>query len=211
MGKVKMSISMSLDGCSRRSRPERGESTRDRGEELHEWVVPLRAFREGHGKEGGEVNASTPIIEEILGNVGAVIMGRNMFGGGPGPWGDDLEGLVGRQPAFHTAVFVLTHHAREPLELQGGTTFYFVTMNRVRPRAGKAAAGDRDVSVGGGAGAAQRYLASGLPDETVVSIVPVILGGGARLFDNLGDTKPSSSRSRRSEAPGVTHIRYARV
>ena len=116
-------------------------------------MVPLRAFREGHGKEGGEVNASTPIAEEILGNVGATVMGRNMFGGGPGPWGDDpWKGWWGDNPPYHSPVFVLTHHAREPLEMQGGTTFHFVTdgIESALEQA-RAAAGDKDVSLGGGA------------------------------------------------------------
>jgi dihydrofolate reductase len=128
MGKFKVSISMSLDGYV--AGPDQSEKNPlgIGGEQLHEWVVPLRAFRESHGKQGGEVNASTPIAEEILGNVGAVIMGRNMFGGGPGRWGDDpWKGWWGDNPPFHNSVFVLTHHAREPLEMQGGTTFYFVT------------------------------------------------------------------------------------
>ena len=176
-------------------------------------MVPLRAFREGHGKEGGEVNASTPIAEGILGNVGAVIMGRNMFGGGPGPWGDDpWKGWWGDNPPFHTSVFVLTHHVREPLELQGGTTFYFVTMESSRPssRQGQPPATRTSLSV------AVRALRSsiwrrGCWTSSVVSIVPVILGGGARLFDNLGDPKPKLEQVEAIEAPGVTHIRYARV
>ena len=156
-------------------------------------AVPLRAFRAGHGAEGGEVNASTPVAEGILGNVGAVIMGRNMFGGAPGPWGDDpWRGWWGDDPPYHRPVFVLTHHAREPLEMQGGTTFHFVTdgIESAFEQA-RAAAGDQDVSVAGGAGAVQQYLAAGLLDEVLVSIAPVILGSGARLFDNLGDSEAS--------------------
>ena len=163
MGKLKVSISMSLDGYV--AGPEQSEQNPlgIGGEQLHEWVVPLRAFRESHGDEGGEVNASTPIAEGILANVGAVIMGRNMFGGGPGPWGDDpWQGWWGDDPPFHNPVFVLTHHPREPLELQGGTTFYFVTdgIESALEQA-RAAAGDKDVSVGGGASAAQQYLGRG--------------------------------------------------
>ena len=128
MGKFKLSISMSLDGYVAGPDQSEKDGLGIGGEQLHEWVVPLRAFREGHGKEGGEVNASTPIAEEILGNVGATVMGRNMFGGGPGPWGDDpWKGWWGDNPPYHSPVFVLTHHAREPLEMQGGTTFHFVT------------------------------------------------------------------------------------
>ena len=223
MGKFKLSISMSLDGYV--AGPDQSEKNPlgIGGEQLHEWVVPLRAFRESHGGEGGEVNASTPIAEEILGNVGATIMGRNMFGGGPGPWGDEpWKGWWGDNPPFHHSVFVLTHHPREPLEMQGGTTFHFVTdgIESALERAWAAAinraratrnVGDTDVSLGGGADAAQQYLAAGLLDEILVSIVPVLLGNGARLFDHLDDPKPKLEQVEAIAAPGVTHIRYTRV
>ena len=213
MGKFKVNISMSLDGYV--AGPDQSEKNPlgIGGEQLHEWVVPLRAFREGHGQEGGEVNASTPIAEEILGNVGAVIMGRNMFGGGPGSWRDDAwKGWWGDEPPFHNPVFVLTHHAREPLEMKGGTTFHFVTAGiESAHEQARAAAGEKDVSLGGGASAVQQYLGAGLLDEVLVSIVPVLLGGGSRLFDNLGDPKPTLEQVEAIEAPGVTHIRYRRV
>jgi dihydrofolate reductase len=206
-------ISMSLDGYV--AGPEQSETNPlgIGGEELHEWMISLRAWRESHGNEGGEVNASTPIAEGILGNVGAVIMGRNMFGGGPGPWRDDSwKGWWGDNPPYHAPVFVLTHHAREPVEMEGGTTYYFVTdgIESALEQA-RAAAGDKDVSLAGGAEAAQQYLAAGLLDEILVSIVPQFLGGGARLFDNLGDAKLELEQVEAIEAPGVTHIRYARL
>jgi dihydrofolate reductase len=213
MGRLKTSISMSLDGYVAGPDQSRENPLGLGGEQLHEWVVPLRAFREGHGEEGGEVNASTPVAEGILGNVGATIMGRNMFGGGPGPWGDDpWKGWWGDDPPFHHPVFVLTHHAREPLELQGGTTFHFVTEG-VESALGCArdVAGDKDVSVGGGAEAVQQYLAAGLLDEILVSVVPVLLGGGARLFENLGEATTRLEQTEVIEAPGVTHVRYARL
>jgi dihydrofolate reductase len=212
MGKFKVTISMSLDGYIAGPDPSERDPLGIGGEQLHEWMVALEAWREGHGQEGGEVNASTPIAEEILGNVGAVVMGRNMFWGGRGPWGDDpWMGWWGDEPPYHSPVFVLTHHAREPLEMQGGTTFYFVTdgIEAALERA-RAAAGDRHVSLGGGANAAQQYLAAGLLDEVVVSIVPVLLGGGARLFDNLGEATPKLEQVEAIDAPGVTHIRYTR-
>ena len=216
MGKFKVSISMSLDGYV--AGPEQSEQNPlgIGGEQLHEWVFPLEVWRESHGQEGGEVNASTPIAEGILGNVGAVIMGRNMFGGGPGPWRDDSwKGWWGDDPPYHSPVFVLTHHAREPTEMKGGTTFHFVTEGiESALEQARAAAGDKDVSLGGGARAMQQYLAAGLLDEVLVSIVPMLLGGGARLFDNLGDANCEPSRLEQVEAieaPGVTHIRYARA
>jgi dihydrofolate reductase len=212
MGKVKVTITMSLDGFVAGPNQSERDPLGVGGEQLHEWLVSLRAFREGHGEQGGEVNASTPIAEGILGNVGATIMGRNMFGGGPGPWADDAwQGYWGSNPPYHSPVFVLTRHARDPLEMEGGTTFHFVTDGIESALAqARAAAGDKDVSIAGGASAVQQYLTAGLLDEIVVSLVPLLLGGGARLFDDLGEPKPRLRQVEAVEAPGVTHIRYAR-
>jgi dihydrofolate reductase len=211
MSKVKLHMTMSLDGYVAGPNQSTDDPLGVGGSDLHRWLVPLEAFRRAHGGEGGDVNASTPVAEEILGGVGATIMGRNMFGGGPGPWDESWQGWWGDDPPYHGPVFVLTNHPREPLELRGGTTFQFVTdgIDSALEQA-RAAAGDKDVSIGGGASAAQQYLRAGLLDELVVSIVPVFLGGGARLFDNL---PPSTARLRQVEAidaPGVTHIRYVR-
>ena len=213
MSNLKLNITMSLDGYA--AGPD--QSTRHPigigGEHLHEWLVELKAFRESHGGEGGEVNASTPFAEDILAGAGATIMGRNMFGGGPGPWKDlSWKGWWGEDPPFHHPVFVLTHHPREPLEMDGGTTFHFVTegIDAALEQA-RAAAGERGVSLGGGASVAQQYLAAGLLDELVISLVPVLLGRGARLFENLGDPAPTLEQVESVAAPGVTHIRYRRV
>jgi dihydrofolate reductase len=212
MGRLKVNITMSLDGFVAGPDQSEKDPLGIGGEELHLWLVPLKSFRETHGEQGGEVNASTPIAEGILGNVGATIMGRNMFGGGPGPWGDDpWKGYWGDNPPYHSPVFVLTRHPREPLEMQGGTTFYFVTdgIESALEQA-RAAAGEKDVSIGGGANVVQQYLAAGLLDEILVSLVPLFLGGGARLFDNLGQPKPLLRQVEAVDAPGVTHIRYVR-
>ena len=210
MSKLRFNITMSLDGFV--AGPDQSEQNPlgVGGERLHEWIVPLRAFRETHGEEGGEVNASTPIVEGYFENVGATVMGRNMFGGGPGPWGDNQwTGWWGDNPPFHHPVFVLTHHAREPQEMQGGTTFHFVTDGIESALAqAKEAADGKDVSLGGGATAAQQYLAAGLVDEMLISIVPMVLGAGARLFDNLDDAQIELEQVSAVEAPGVTHIRY---
>src|SRR5439155_623755 len=124
----RFNIAMSLDGFVAGPDQSSENPLGVGGEHLHEWLVPLAIFREAHGGEGGEVNASTQVVEEWFDNVGAFVMGRNMFGGGPGPWGDEpWEGWWGDDPPFHVPVFVLTHHEREPLEKDGGTTFYFVT------------------------------------------------------------------------------------
>ena len=211
MSKLKLTITMSIDGFVAGPGQSVEHPLGVGGEKLHGWLYPLKAFREGHGEEGGEVNASTPFAEGILGGAGATIMGRNMFGGGPGRWGDESwTGWWGDDPPFHHPVFVLTHHSREPLEMQGGTTFHFVTDGiEVALEQARAAAGEKDVSLGGGASVAQQYLAAGLLDEVVVSIVPILLGGGARLFDDVGDAALEQVES--VGAPGVTHIRYARA
>jgi dihydrofolate reductase len=213
MSRLKVNITMSVDGFVAGPNQSERDPLGVGGEQLHEWLVSLKAFRETHGEEGGEVNASTPFAEEILGNVGATIMGRNMFGGGPGPWGADAwKGYWGDNPPYHHPVFVLTRHSREPLELQGGTTFHFVTdgIESALEQA-KAVAGEQDISLGGGATVVQQYLAAGLLDEIVLSVVPIFLGGGARLFDNLGEPKPRLRHVQAVEAPGVMHIRYATV
>jgi dihydrofolate reductase len=211
MSKLKLNITMSIDGFVAGPDQSVEHPLGLGGEKLHGWLYPLKAFRGGHGEEGGEVNASTPFAEDILGGAGATIMGRNMFGGGPGPWGDESwRGWWGDDPPFHHPVFVLTRYSREPLEVQGGTTFHFVTdgIESALEQA-RAAAGEKDVSLGGGASVAQQYLSAGLLDEAVVSIVPILLGSGARLFDNVGDATLEQVES--VEAPGVTHIRYARA
>jgi dihydrofolate reductase len=138
------------------------------------------------------------------------VMGRNMFGGGPGRWGaDPWTGYWGEDPPYHHPVFVLTHHAREPLEMQGGTTFRFVTEGiESALEQAREAAGGKDVSLGGGARAVQQYLAAGLLDDILISLVPVLLGSGARLFDDLGAARPRLEQVEAVEAPGVTHIRY---
>ena len=211
MSKLKLNITMSIDGFVAGPDQSVEHPLGIGGEKLHGWLYPLAAFRGGHGEEGGEVNASTPFAEEILGGAGATVMGRNMFGGGPGPWGDESwQGWWGDDPPFHHPVYVLTRYSRDPLEMQGGTTFHFVTdgIESALEQA-RTAAGEKDVSLGGGASVAQQYLAAGLLDEIVVSIVPVLLGSGARLFDNVGDATLKQVES--VEAPGVTHIRYARA
>jgi len=138
------------------------------GMRLHEWIFPLAAWRTPHGLEGGEVNASTPVIEESLANIGATIMGRNMFGGHPGPWNakDPWKGWWGPNPPFHHPVFVLTHHPRPLLALEGGDTFNFVTEGfRAALELARSSARGRDVSLAGGASAARQYLTAGLVDE----------------------------------------------
>ena len=211
MSSLKLNITMSLDGFVAGPNQSTENPLGVGGLDLHQWLFPLKVFRAMQGEEGGEVNASTPVAEEILGGAGATIMGRNMFGGGPGPWDETWKGFWGDEPPYHGPVFVLTRYPREPIVMQGGTTFHFVTdgIESALERA-KVAAGGRDVSLAGGASVAQQYLAAGLLDEMVVSIVPMLLGGGARLFDNLGEHAQKLRQVEAIAAPGVTHVRYAR-
>jgi dihydrofolate reductase len=210
MSRLRFQISVSLDGFVAGPNPSEEDPLGEGGEQLHEWVFKLAAWRRPHGREGGETNASSAVIEESLENVGATIMGRKMFGGGPGPWGEDpWEGWWGDDPPFHAPVFVLTHHEREPLAKDGGTTFTFVTdgIESALEQA-KEAAGGKDVSLGGGADAAQQYLAAGLIDELQLNVVPVLLGAGTRLFDNLPASDVGLEQVQVVEAPGVTHLKY---
>jgi dihydrofolate reductase len=210
MAKLRFEISMSLDGFVAGPNPSEKDPLGEGGMKLHEWAFALEAWRAPHGREGGEVNASTPVVEEALANVGATVMGRKMFGGGPGPWGEDpWDGWWGEDPPFHTPVFVLTHHPREPLEKQGGTTFFFVSdgIESALEQA-KQAAGGKDVSLGGGAEVAQQYLAAGLIDELQLNIPPVLLGGGTRLFENLPSANIELEPILVVNAPGATHLRY---
>jgi dihydrofolate reductase len=208
MSKVSVHISVSTDGYVAGPNQSLETPLGEQGERLHEWVVALRAWRERHGLEGGDVNASTAVIEESLANVGAEIMGRGKFGGGPGPWGDDpWRGWWGEEPPFHMPVFVLTHHEREPLTL-ADTTFTFVTdgIESALAQAREAAAG-KDVVIGGGANIINQYLAAGLVDELELHIVPLVLGGGAPLFEGLGPDL-ELEQVRAIDAPGVTHVQY---
>jgi dihydrofolate reductase len=209
MSKIKVQISVSADGYVAGPNQSEENPLGEGGESLHDWVVVLRAWREPHGKDGGEENASSPVMEEAFANVGAQIMGRGMFGGGPGPWSDDppWTGWWGEDPPFHMPVFVLTHHEREPLTL-ADTTFTFVTdgIESALEQA-REAAGGKDVNIGGGADAINQYLAAGLVDELELHVVPIVLGAGARLFEGVGPDL-ALEQIRVVDAPGVTHVKY---
>jgi dihydrofolate reductase len=210
MAKLRFQVSMSLDGFIAGPEPSEEHPLGKGGMQLHEWAFALAAWRKPHGREGGEVNASTEVVEESLANVGATIMGRKMFGGEEGPWGEDpWEGWWGEDPPFHTPVFVLTHHAREPLEMSGRTTFHFVTdgISSALAQAKEAAVG-KDVSLGGGANVAQQYLSAGLINELELHVVPVLLGDGTRLLHNLAGADIKLEPIQVIAAPGVTHLKY---
>ena len=209
MGEVRFQLAISLDGYA--AGPDQSEEhpLGVGGMKLHEWVIELEAWRRQHGMDGGAVNASTQVVEEAQANAGAYVMGRNMFGGSPGPWPSDppWNGWWGEEPPFHGPVFVLTHHPREPLEMRGGTTFTFVTDGiEAAMEKARAAAGDQDVMIGGGANVIQQYLSAGMVDEFELHLVPIMLGAGERLFENVG--RRDLEQVRVIEAPGVTHLKY---
>jgi dihydrofolate reductase len=209
---LKLDISMSLDGYVAGPNPSLEEPLGEGGEQLHEWLIAAASWRESHGLEGGETNVDDELSRAHLESIGATVMGRRMFSGGEGDWEDDpkAEGWWGDEPPFHHPVFVLTHHAREPLELQGGTTFTFVTEGiESALEQARDAAGGKDVVVGGGADVAQQYLNAGLLDELQLHVAPVLLGGGVRLLDGVGGAPGRLERVSVAESPtGVTHLKY---
>jgi len=210
MSRLRFGITMSLDGYV--AGPDQSEENPlgVGGMQLHEWFFPLKQFREMHGETGGEVNASSAVAEDRTTNIGATIMGRNMFGPVRGPWPDQSwRGWWGESPPFRHPVFVLTHHAREPIEMQGGTTFHFATdgLESALNQAKDAARGG-DVWLAGGASVVNQYLAAGLVDEIGVSIAPLILGAGERLFEGLDRGAVRLEQVQAVDAPGVTHVKY---
>jgi len=203
MSRLRCQISISLDGFVAGPNQSEENPLGVGGERLHDWVVPLAAWRQSHGEQGGEVNESTRILEESIENIGAAVMGRNMFGPVRGAWGDEQwRGWWGDNPPYHYPVFVVTHYPRDPLEMEGGTTFHFVTdgIESALDQA-RGAADGKDVMLWGGGNTAQQYLASGLMDELELHVVPVLLDDGARLFDNLGDAEVRLEQVRAVEAP----------
>jgi dihydrofolate reductase len=209
MSKFRCHISISLDGFVAGPNQSLENPLGEGGERLHDWVVPLASWREGHDKEGGEVNASDRVVEEVRENLGAAVMGRNMFGPiGGGPWvDDDWKGWWGDNPPYHYPVYVVTHHRRDPVEMAGGTTYRFVTEGIESALAqAKEAAGGKDVMLWGGGDVIGQYLAAGLLDELELHVVPILLGGGSRAFGDVRDVRLEQIRS--VEAPGVTHLKY---
>ena len=208
MGKVVLDISTSLDGFVAGPNPTLEEPLGQGGERLHEWVVALASWRGSHGLDGGEEGADSELVAEGVASTGSVVMGRKMFSGGAGPWKDDPNagGWWGDDPPFRKPVFVLTHHAREPLEL-GETTFTFVTDGvESAVEQALAAAGGKDVLVAGGAEVAQQILSAGRLDELQLHVAPVLLGGGTRLFEGAPDAR--LERTLVLDSPAVTHLRY---
>jgi dihydrofolate reductase len=210
--RLRLRLAISLDGFAAGPNQSEENPLGVGGMRLHEWVFPLAVWRSAHGLDGGEVNESTPVVEEVLGNIGATIMGRNMFGGHPGPWSaaQPWNGWWGSNPPFHHPVFVLTHHPRPPLQMEGGTGFTFVTggIHQAHELAQRAA-GNRDVALAGGANVARQYLNAGLVDEMQLHLTPILLGAGERLFDGADDLR-GLTLVKTVAAPNVTHLKFAR-
>jgi dihydrofolate reductase len=206
-----LDISMSLDGFVAGPNATLEEPLGVGGERLHDWVLRLASWRETHGLEGGETGPDDELVRVRSDRVGATIMGRRMFSGGAGAWEDDpnADAWWGDNPPFHHAVFVLTHHPRETVVKEGGTTFYFVNdgIESALEQA-RAAAEDQDVALGGGASVAQQYLRAGLLDELHIHVAPILLGGGVSLFGELGTDAPPLKLTKVVESPFVTHLSY---
>lgn len=182
------------------------------GTQLHEWIFATRSGNQMIGREGGTEEVDDAFFSRRGSGIGATIMGRNMFGPIRGPWGkSEWTGWWGEEPPFHHPVFVLTHHPRPPLEMQGGTTFYFIDDGiEAALSAAFEAAGDSDVLVGGGAATIRQYLRASLIDEIHLAVVPVLLGGGERLFEDLGASTDDHRCVELVSSPTITHIRMAR-
>ncbi len=207
---VMIEISMSLDGYVAGPNQTMEQPLGEGGEDLHEWVVQLASWRGRHGLEGGTTGPGDDLVQELVSSVGAHVMGRRMFSGGDGPWEDDTnaDGWWGDEPPFRGPVFVLTHHPRETVSKEGGTTFTFVTDGiESAVEHARTAAGDRNVLVAGGANVAQQALAAGLVDRLELHVVPLLLGGGVRLFDGPGSGRRLEP-TRVIESPEVTHLGY---
>jgi len=197
MGATTCQISISLDGFVAGPNQSVENPIGEGGMRLHEWVFPTAAWRAQHGLEGGEDSTDSAVVERMTRNVGAVVMGRRMFGGGDGPWDEAWQGWWGDDPPFHSPVFVLTHHPRETLSMAGVEAAF---------ERAHAAAGGRDVAVAGGASTVRQFLAAGLLDELYLHVVPVLLGAGERLLEEVGE--PTLEPVEVVASPAVTHVRY---
>jgi dihydrofolate reductase len=210
MTKVIFEISMSLDGYVAGPNATLESPLGDGGERLHQWVIVLASWRARHGMTGGTTGPDSDMVEESVASTGAVVMGRKMFSGGEGPWSDDpnADAWWGDTPPFGVPVFVLTHHPRETVEKLGGTSFHFVTdgVDAALEQA-RAAAGDRNVAIAGGAQVAQQFLRAGHVDELLLHVVPTLLGGGVRLFEDAGELEALEIVSV-IPSENVTHLRY---
>jgi dihydrofolate reductase len=208
MARIYFDITVSLDGFVAGPDADLEQPLGVGGEALHDWVVETASWRAAHGQEGGEENSSSEVVAESLARQGAVVMGRRMFSSGSGPWEDDpkRDGWWGDDPPFRKPVFVVTHHPREPVEKENGTTYTFVTdgIEAALERA-REAAGDKDVLIAGGGDVIQQALAVGAVDDFQLNVAPILLGDGVRLF---GDATPKVELTRVVDAPLAAHLGY---
>src|SRR6266508_2185255 len=207
MTRLTLDITMSLDGFIAGPNQTVEHPLGEGGERLHEWIYGLATFRERHGESGGTRNADDDVLRESIDATGAVLMGRRMFSGGEGRWEDDpvADGWWGDDPPFGVPVFILTHHARETVTKQGGTSYTFVTEGIDAAVAqARAAAGNKNVAVAGGANVVQQCLRAGLLDEMQIHVAPLLLGDGVRLFDDLDAEPRALELTRVIESPAVT-------
>jgi dihydrofolate reductase len=188
MTKVKVAgFSVSLDGFAAGTAQSMDHPLGVRGEEIFQWFFPTRTFRQMVGKEGGETGPDDRFAQRAMDGFGAFILGRNMFGPIRGEWPDDeWKGWWGDNPPYHAPTFILTHHPRPPIEMQGGTTFHFITggIDDALDKA-RAAAGEKDVKIGGGVETVRQYLRAGLIDELHFAVSPVVLGQGEAMFTGI--------------------------
>jgi dihydrofolate reductase len=207
MYSVTCHISISLDGFVAGPNQSIDDPIGEGGMRLHEWVFRTRSWRDQHGSDDGEHDVDSQVVADAIKDVGAYVMGRKMFGGGDGPWDEAWTGWWGDDPPYHAPVFVVCHREREPITMEGGTTFTFVTdgIDSALAQA-RAAAGDGDVAIAGGASTVNQYLRAGAIAELRLHVAPITLGDGERLFDGAGeiDLEPLDSHA----TALVTHARY---
>jgi dihydrofolate reductase len=213
MTRVRIGMNMSLDGYAAGPNQSIDSPLGEGGGRVFEWFMGTRYFKELTGQEGGDTGVDDEVVRQWFKGIGANIMGRNMFGPVRGPWPDDSwRGWWGDDPPYHTDVFVLTHHARDPLEMEGGTTFYFVTdgpeaaLERARE-----SAGDLDILIAGGASTARQFMQLGLVDEIGVHVAPALLGRGERLFDGMGEVANGYQLAELKSSERVAHYTFRRV
>ena len=209
MSKLRVqSFAISIDGYGAGPNQDLQNPLGVRGPELMEWFFPTRVFQKMYGQEEGETGIDNAMAERGFDGIGAWILGRNMFGPVRGPWPDDTwKGWWGDEPPYHVPVFVLTHHARPPLTMAGGTVFHFVTEGiHAALEQARAAAGDRDIRLGGGVSAVRQYLRAGLIDELHLAMRPVLLGAGENLLGGIDMRALGYECSRSVAGERATHL-----
>jgi dihydrofolate reductase len=207
--KVTCHQSISIDGFTAGPNQSLENPIGERGLRLHQWMFDTAAWMRMQGLPGGSEGPDSDIVEELSSNtsVGAYVMGRNMFSPGRGEWDESWKGWWGDVPPYHAPTFVLTHHPRPPVPMQGGTTFYFVTDGiESALRQAREAASDKNVQIAGGASTVRQFLRAGYLDELYLHVVPIVLGNGERLLENVGELQMTPVEV--TASPAVTHIRY---